>query len=63
MWRRKLQCGIVGIVIQSVELTVVGEAGGEQVVTGAGALLGEVDGHPDVLHPALHLRRTAADII
>lgn len=41
-------------------LTVLWKAGGEQVGVGAAALLREVDGHPDVLHPALHLCCTAA---
>lgn len=40
-------------------LTVVREAGGQQVGVRAAALLRQVDGHPDVLHPPLHLWRTA----
>ncbi len=40
-------------------LTVVREAGGQQVSARAAALLRQVNGHPDVLHPPLHLRRTA----
>lgn len=40
---------------ESSRLTVVREAGGQQVSVWAAALLGQVDGHPYVLHPPLHL--------
>lgn len=41
-------------------LTVVRKAGGQQVRVRADALLGQVNGHPNVLHPPLHLWCTAA---
>lgn len=46
---------------QTNRLTKVRGAGGEQASARAAALLRQVDRHPDVLHPALHLWGTAVE--